>query len=302
MPDGQVGMVNGPSHEQGGIAVNLPEGTRIWSDKLRYGGKTFAKHTKPITSKIARLEKEIAKNPNNSEAKQNSVMLLNQQLDHYFDVQETNKEANEMKRTFKNGGMIKRADGSYSRRGLWDNIRANKGSGKKPTPQMLEQERKINNEMAMGGMLTKYQDGSMVGNPDRVAVGAINPRTGHPYSMEEVASYTNSQKMLPTSFGTQYGGLNSQGNEVYANYEQPLEKMAATNTINFPNSPANPNYVKPAAFDPFNVPKWTDMNNPMDRIQKTVGNKLVPTLPQRVGTGNYGEFYFTYSLNEFNGL
>jgi hypothetical protein len=39
--------------------------------------------------------------------------------------------------------MIKRADGSYSRRGLWDNIRANKGSGKKPTKQMLEQERKI---------------------------------------------------------------------------------------------------------------------------------------------------------------
>jgi hypothetical protein len=43
----------------------------------------------------------------------------------------------------KNGGMIKRADGSYSRRGLWDNIRANKGSGKKPTKQMLVQEKKI---------------------------------------------------------------------------------------------------------------------------------------------------------------
>lgn len=43
----------------------------------------------------------------------------------------------------KNGGMIKRADGSYSRRGLWDNIRANKGSGKKPTKQMLQQEKKI---------------------------------------------------------------------------------------------------------------------------------------------------------------
>ena len=41
------------------------------------------------------------------------------------------------------GEMIRRADGSYSRRGLWDNIRANKGSGKKPTKQMLEQERKI---------------------------------------------------------------------------------------------------------------------------------------------------------------
>ena len=38
---------------------------------------------------------------------------------------------------------IKRADGSYSKRGLWDNIRANKGSGKKPTKQMLQQEKKI---------------------------------------------------------------------------------------------------------------------------------------------------------------
>jgi hypothetical protein len=39
--------------------------------------------------------------------------------------------------------MIKRADGSYSKRGLWDNIRANKGSGKKPTKEMLKQEAKI---------------------------------------------------------------------------------------------------------------------------------------------------------------
>jgi len=53
----------------------------------------------------------------------------------------------------RNGGeMIRRADGSYSQRGLWDNIRANKGSGKKPTKEMLEQERKIRaEEKAYGG-------------------------------------------------------------------------------------------------------------------------------------------------------
>lgn len=45
--------------------------------------------------------------------------------------------------------LIKREDGSYSKRGLWDNIRANKGSGKKPTKQMLEQERKIKKEENM---------------------------------------------------------------------------------------------------------------------------------------------------------
>ena len=39
--------------------------------------------------------------------------------------------------------MLKRKDGSVSQKGLWDNIRANKGSGKKPTAAMLKQERKI---------------------------------------------------------------------------------------------------------------------------------------------------------------
>jgi hypothetical protein len=39
--------------------------------------------------------------------------------------------------------MIKRKDGSYSQRGLWDNIRAAKGSGKAPTKEMLKQEKKI---------------------------------------------------------------------------------------------------------------------------------------------------------------
>lgn len=42
--------------------------------------------------------------------------------------------------------LIKRKDGSYSRRGLWDNIRANAGSGKKPTKEMLKQEKKIKSE------------------------------------------------------------------------------------------------------------------------------------------------------------
>lgn len=63
-----------------------------------------------------------------------------------------------MERKMKKGGkMIKRADGSYSRRGLWDNIRANRGSGRKPTKEMLEQERKIKaEEKAYGGTYNPY--------------------------------------------------------------------------------------------------------------------------------------------------
>jgi hypothetical protein len=55
----------------------------------------------------------------------------------------------------KGGQMIKRADGSYSPRGLWDNIRANAGSGKEPTKEMLAQGRKIN-QKKYGGPLTRF--------------------------------------------------------------------------------------------------------------------------------------------------
>ena len=51
--------------------------------------------------------------------------------------------------------LIKRKDGSYSKRGLWDNIRANKGSGKKPTKEMLKQESKIKKEESMNSMYKK---------------------------------------------------------------------------------------------------------------------------------------------------
>jgi hypothetical protein len=64
------------------------------------------------------------------------------------------------------GGMIKRKDGSYSKRGLWDNIRANKGSGKKPTKQMLEQAKKIQaEEMMYGGIVDSYYNGGGINNP-----------------------------------------------------------------------------------------------------------------------------------------
>lgn len=57
------------------------------------------------------------------------------------------------------GKLIKRADGSYSRHGLWDSIRENAGSGRKPTKEMLRQEAKIKSEMAKGGVVdNKFQE------------------------------------------------------------------------------------------------------------------------------------------------
>lgn len=65
--------------------------------------------------------------------------------------------------------MIKRADGSTSQRGLWDNIRANKGSGKKPTSAMLKQEKKIKAKKAQNGDEVKTVDRGML---DEVTVTA----------------------------------------------------------------------------------------------------------------------------------
>lgn len=63
--------------------------------------------------------------------------------------------------SLKKGGMIKRADGSYSKYGLWDSIRANKGSGKKPTAEMLKQEKKI--KQAKTGAWTRKEGQSPTG-------------------------------------------------------------------------------------------------------------------------------------------
>ena len=70
--------------------------------------------------------------------------------------------------------MIKRKDGSYSQRGLWDNIRANKGSGKKPTAEMLKQEKKIkakSKKMNYGGMTKMKSGGSKF--PDLTGDGKV---------------------------------------------------------------------------------------------------------------------------------
>ena len=89
------------------------------------------------------------------------------------------------------GGMIKRADGSYSKRGLWDNIRANKGSGKKPTAAMLKQERKINNAKAYGGSVDTENSKNFVafeggGTHEQNSLGGIPQGTGSNGKMNTV--------------------------------------------------------------------------------------------------------------------
>jgi hypothetical protein len=93
-----------------------------------------------------------------------------------------------------NGGLIKRADGSYSKRGLWDNIRANKGSGKKPTAEMLKQERKIKaQEKAYGGWLNQYDEGGPIEPEPPIFGGTLRPIEVTPYTQ----NYPQYSKLTP---------------------------------------------------------------------------------------------------------
>jgi hypothetical protein len=107
------------------------------------------------------------------------------------------------------GGMIKRKDGSYSRRGLWDNIRANRGSGRKPTKEMLKQERKIRaaEKKEYGGMIDMYGMGGIASIvPDSRVISSQNfPNMG--MAMGGAVNYPEGLQMPIFAMGGMTGPL-----------------------------------------------------------------------------------------------
>lgn len=75
-PQGQVGEFQGPSHEQGGIPLevgqDVEEGTKVYSDRLKIGKKTLAERKATRERQIANLEK-IASNNLADEAVKNAA-------------------------------------------------------------------------------------------------------------------------------------------------------------------------------------------------------------------------------------
>ena len=75
-PQGQVGEFQGPSHEQGGIPLevgqDVEEGTKVYSDRLKVGDKTLAERKATRERQIANLEK-IASNNLADEAVKNAA-------------------------------------------------------------------------------------------------------------------------------------------------------------------------------------------------------------------------------------
>ena len=87
-PGGQPQELQGPSHSQGGIDMQVPSGTEIYSDRLLGAdGKTMADRKKLREKQISKIEKLLQKNPNDpalkktlEKIKQNNDFLDKQDL------------------------------------------------------------------------------------------------------------------------------------------------------------------------------------------------------------------------------
>jgi hypothetical protein len=62
-PNGEMMKAKGPTHEEGGIAMNVPDGTKIYSDRLGMEGKTMQQRKAARERALARLEKYMDRNP-----------------------------------------------------------------------------------------------------------------------------------------------------------------------------------------------------------------------------------------------
>ena len=121
-----------PKKKMGGAVKKAQDGSLVNAARpLKPGGKS------PAAQRFAGQKPAVNSMPKSTVSRYE----LNQQRIKRQSAQSTDESTLLPKN--KMGGMIKRADGSMSKRGLWDNLRANKGSGKKPTAAMLKQEKKI---------------------------------------------------------------------------------------------------------------------------------------------------------------
>lgn len=112
-PDGDMSMVDGPTHAQGGVPVMAEEGTRVYSDRLKTEeGKTFAEVAEKIGKKKAKAE-EVLNDTNADDISRTTAErnLANYQkkLDELFMQQESMKPASEQGQEYDLGGVISAA-------------------------------------------------------------------------------------------------------------------------------------------------------------------------------------------------
>ena len=119
MPNGQIDAVNGAPHSQGGVPVNIPNQTKILSDKLKLDGKTFAKlGAKFTTTKEDKvLSNDMATDESKLTAKLKSD-IKQKKLDELFAVQEQMKQSKLNKYAEKLGIQLPQTNSQFANQGM----------------------------------------------------------------------------------------------------------------------------------------------------------------------------------------
>ena len=229
---------------------------------------------KEMVEGIADILSQVKNPQNRSQIAQNMIGDFKRENVKY----DLNKFLSMAKVMKKGGQMIKRADGSYSRRGLWDNIRANSGSEKKPTPEMLEQERKIRREnkeiggIFMGQKLFRPRKSSIFANGGMTSRQFYNFLFDDDYDYEE----NNLVKSNNAPSQSELDKMNSKNN-LLIEENQKLNKLLLRNRMNaaameIVNSPYADFSSSSQGYS--SSPYIT--NNPDESYDNTYTNPIIP--------------------------
>jgi hypothetical protein len=140
-----------------------------------------------MVSGIADILQQVRDKENRKQIAENMIKDFEEE-----DVDYNLQKFMDMAKLKRGGEMIRRADGSYSQRGFWDNIRANKGSGKAPTKEMLAQERKLKKKRYDdGGTLPSCEEG-YYWNPDKQSCEPVSLNTDVQNNQEFLTKMANS--------------------------------------------------------------------------------------------------------------
>jgi hypothetical protein len=109
-PGGQLTKIQGPSHAQGGVDINVPEGTDIYSTRLKGpNGLTMAERKIAREKKISKIEKLLKANPLDAALKTSLQKTLeNNTIEEEQDLSIMNiaKTLTSMKQSFAPGGSV----------------------------------------------------------------------------------------------------------------------------------------------------------------------------------------------------
>lgn len=145
-PFGNLMKFNGATHEQGGIDANLPQGTKIFSDRISVDGQTMAERKLERERRIKKVSDFLQKNPTDM-IKKNSFKRIKE----FNDMQEAsdmevqqmaNRIFNPSKRKFAMGGILGGMD--------WNGLFAAMNANQDPltTDDMLGQGTGISTELS----------------------------------------------------------------------------------------------------------------------------------------------------------